>query len=227
MVKRRIRTRERGVAVFVVVLVITLLTAVGLFAARAASLANVAAGNDRQGVQTLYFADYAGRAAITHLGAGDASLFVAKMQTSTDQCEVNRLAPTTTRLPCFKIYNTEIENQIGNGFRMIQPQTALTAGSFGPALHFNATNDASQLNYGLDGAFVVELTEPFDGLPPPGFSVADTQFRAVRVTLTAYAQIRTLPGGTTGTNWCSEINSSNAASIQAVRAHVTLPMVTR
>jgi hypothetical protein len=52
------RGRERGAAVFVVVLLISMLLGIGLFAARSASLATAASGHARQMTQSQYLAEY-------------------------------------------------------------------------------------------------------------------------------------------------------------------------
>ena len=52
------RQNQRGAAVFIVVMVITLLTAVGMFAARSASLVDVASGYGRNAMQTQYVSEY-------------------------------------------------------------------------------------------------------------------------------------------------------------------------
>ncbi|MGE3670104.1 MAG: PilX N-terminal domain-containing pilus assembly protein, partial [Polyangiaceae bacterium] len=69
----RRRADERGAALFIVVLVITLLTAIGIFAARSASLVDVASGYDRQAIQTEYIAEYGIRGATTRLANGEGS----------------------------------------------------------------------------------------------------------------------------------------------------------
>ncbi len=69
---RRSRRSERGASVFIVLLVITLLTAIGIFSARSASLVDQAAGYDRQLVQTQYVPELAGRAVGAELGDGGA-----------------------------------------------------------------------------------------------------------------------------------------------------------
>jgi hypothetical protein len=54
----RARRGQRGAAVFLVILVITLLGAMGVFASRAAGLTEAAAGYDRSGEQAEYLAQY-------------------------------------------------------------------------------------------------------------------------------------------------------------------------
>ncbi len=52
------RSRERGAALFVVVLLITMLLGIGVYAARSATLATSASGHGRQMIQTQYVAQY-------------------------------------------------------------------------------------------------------------------------------------------------------------------------
>ncbi|XXT22519.1 hypothetical protein WME94_13270 [Sorangium sp. So ce429] len=65
--RSRRRSRERGAAVFIVVLVITMLTAIGLFAAHAATLSTIASGHQRRMTQTHYLAEYAMQLALAEI----------------------------------------------------------------------------------------------------------------------------------------------------------------
>ncbi|WP_437817327.1 hypothetical protein [Sorangium sp. So ce1078] len=67
LARSRRRSRERGAAVFIVVLVITMLTAIGLFAAHAATLSTIASGHERRMTQTHYLAEYAMQLAIADI----------------------------------------------------------------------------------------------------------------------------------------------------------------
>ena len=72
----RDRASERGAAIFIVVAVLTLLSAIGIFAARAATLAEQASGYDRQNTQNHYVSEYALMAAATELGGPRAGRYV-------------------------------------------------------------------------------------------------------------------------------------------------------
>lgn len=52
------RKRERGAAIFVVVLLVTMLLGIGIFASRSASLATATSGHERQMTQAQYMAEY-------------------------------------------------------------------------------------------------------------------------------------------------------------------------
>lgn len=224
------RRSERGAAVFIVLLVITLLTAVGIFAARSASLVDQAAGFNRQLVQTQYLTDYAGRSVSAELGDGAAKSYLDKVVAGTDTCQSNENVLALTAgapIPCYKLYISEIASRVSNktGTAVLDKQTVGAAGSLGPK--FGAAGPGNA----LEGVFVVEMTEPYESVPNPGSEVGGLQanaFRDVQLTLTAFGQIRPLDPGGVGTDpWCAVNASSTAASVSALRAHVTLRNVPR
>ncbi|WP_437613244.1 hypothetical protein WMF20_11555 [Sorangium sp. So ce834] len=65
--RSRRRARERGAAVFIVVLVITMLMAIGLFAANVATLSTIATGHERRMTQTHYLTEYAMQLALAEI----------------------------------------------------------------------------------------------------------------------------------------------------------------
>jgi hypothetical protein len=228
------RAQERGAAIFIVVMVIALLTAVGLFAARAASLTDTAAGFDRQSLQTLALAEYAGKAGTAQIGSTPSG-YINMIWNSQDQCEVNRritdpalLGAGITRVGCYNIYSDEILNAVKNGPLkvpdLLDPQTSSNPGSLGPVLP-SSPNASGAPNSFLDGVFKVELTDAFQKLPPARMDQAANQFRAYQITLTAFAQIRNLsaqPAAGSANLWCSANFTSTSANVQAVRAFVTV-----
>lgn len=227
---RRQRRSERGASVFIVLLVITLLTAIGIFSARSASMVDQAAGFDRQLVQTQFLTEFAGRAVSAELGDGAAKSYLDKVQLGSDVCETNKnVLPLAagTPIPCYKLYISEIADRVNakSGTTLIENQTVATSGSLGPKLGVAGMASAAE------GVFVVEMTEPFETVPNPGSEAGGQQnnaFRDVQVTLTAFGQIRPLDAGGLGTDpWCAVSASSTAASVAALRAHVTLKNVHR
>jgi hypothetical protein len=231
---RQPRARERGAAIFIVVMVIALLTAVGLFAARAASLTDVAAGFDRQSLQTLALAEYAGKAGTAQIGATPSG-YIGMIRKSTDQCEVNRritdpslLGPGITRVDCYNIYSDEIQNAVATGplgvSDLLEPQTATDPGSLGPVLPTSPSASGAPNSF-LDGIFKVELTDAYQKLPPARMDQNASQYKAYQITLTAFAQIRNLsaqPAAGTANPWCTTNLTSTSANVQAVRAFVTV-----
>src|SRR4051794_8708571 len=71
------RSSERGAALFVVVLVVTLLTAIGVFAMHATSLAQLSAGYSRRAAAALYLAEMAANLRVATI-ADDGADFYAK-----------------------------------------------------------------------------------------------------------------------------------------------------
>lgn len=231
MVRRRHRDRQRGAAVFIVVMVITLLTAIGVFAIRSSSLVDQAAGYDRQGLQTAYLTEYAGRAVTTELGDGAAKSYLDRIVVGTDECQANKnvvpLDPTRP-VPCYKLYISEIAGRVQNNFStstVLDKQAPTAAGSLGGPT--GAAGDQTA----IEGVFVVEMTEPYESIPNPGSEQAANAanaFRDVQVTLTALAQVRPIDTTGVGTDpWCSVAASSTSASVSGLRAHVTLKNVPR
>lgn len=214
--RRRPRRDERGAAVFIVVMVITLLTAIGIFAARSASMVDMAAGYDRQASQTRYLSEYGTLAAIAQLGSGSAQAYVDQMDRGTDECRANLGLPVDPPQPCYKIFKSELEmvtSAVSNESLLEASSPDLTeSGSFG--------HHAKVL-----GDFVVELTDKGPtGAPVAGTDVGGTgtRFGYVKVALTATAQIRPQDGDAT----CSE-GSAAVAGQQSMRAHAIVGPVQR
>lgn len=220
---------------FIVVLVITLLTAIGIFAVRSTSLVSSAVGFHRQATQTALLTEYAGRAVTTELGDGAAKTYLDQVGQGADVCDSNNnlvlsdLDPTITApTPCYKLYISEISDRVGNltGTSVLSDATAITGGSLGPA--FGAAGQATS----SEGVFVVEMIEPAESVPTAGSAQGGNNpansFRDVSLTLTAFAQIRPFDTTLSGTDpWCAPNNLSASASVSALRAHVTLKNVPR
>lgn len=218
------RNQQRGAAVFIVVMVLTLLTAIGIFAIRSASLVTVASGHLRQEAQTAHFGEYALRAAISEVGAPDLTTYYVMERTSRnraqDSCLVNRgLEAAGISSPCTKLGPGEIEQSIQKNFAgetLIVPQTPTTDGSLGPRLGTVADPTAT-----LEGVFSEELHDVFRAPGTlVGLDVAKQQFVPMNLTITGYAQIRTAAPGAAGQ--CPAASMGPTASLQAVRAFLTV-----
>jgi len=234
---------ERGATIFVVLLVLTLLSAVGIFAVRAATQVTIAAGNNRQATQALLFAEGAGALAVAELGGPKATLYVDLTYTSADalneQCQVNAnlyrnkaaLGAEYFPPPCYRLFSNEVAAHVaeaaGAAAVLYEPQEANSPGSFGPALGENADQllGGTAVNAGREGHFLVELTDAYEGTPPAGFNVDDSSYRSVTLTLNVFSQVRSRPNAAFSALWCGSQASATTASLQAVRATVTLPMV--
>ncbi|MCC6903378.1 MAG: hypothetical protein IT377_30675 [Polyangiaceae bacterium] len=216
---------------FVVVLAITLLTAIGVFALRNASLVEQAAGYDRQASQTLYLTEYAARSVAAEVGSGAGRTYIDKVATGTDTCyankqlDANALDPNISYLPCYKLFYADIGQRVDKQFsnqKLLDQQSNAAPGSLGPQL------DNSGVMKPMEGVFVVEMTDPAESTPTAGSALGGNNpantFRDVQLTFTAFAQIRQFdPGGA----WCSNESLSTSASVTSLRSHVTLRNVPR
>jgi hypothetical protein len=219
---RLVRRGERGAAVFIVVMVITLLTAIGVFAARSASLVDMATGYDRQATQARLVSEYAGRLTASELGTGSARAYLDRFTAGIDRCASNMnvtLTRTGSPIPC-KVLSaddlTTLVQQRFTGQTLFGAQSTTAGGSLGPQL-------ATATSTGSEGIVRVEIIDAFSGETAPG-SPANGGFMDVQFTLTAYAQVRNATGSTA---WCGSSASSTSASVQSLRAHVTVPNVAR
>lgn len=205
------RSDERGAALFVVVMVITLLAAIGIFSARAASMVDVASGYNRQSVQTQYIAEYGLRGVTARLARGEADAIVSEMANGIDDCRATaNLAAALgggQRPGCYKLFMSEVASAFDE--TLLEAPTETAPGSLGPPAP--STNQVA-------GNFVVELTEHTKAPGAlPGFQVdgQNQSFQLVRITLTSQGEIRPFSASTT----CDE-TSSRSAGNSFVRSHV-------
>lgn len=226
----RIRKRhvaDRGTTVFVVVLVVTLLTAVGLFAARVTGSVDSATGYTRQSAQAKALALFAGQMSAAVL-ANDkdsiaAQMDLAKSSAANTQCPTNRYLPN---VEC-AVRNQDDLNRVstrslGPVTNILIPQSESVHGSLGPR-----TSVASLK--GLEGNLRAEYFERVAAPPLAGFSKGSNDAGAsptFEYGVTASAQIRPLLRTVTaGANspWCSPDAEASNANVQTLRMYVTVP----
>jgi hypothetical protein len=175
-----LKRRQRGNAVFIVLLAISLLTAVGMYSMRAASLTYLAVGYNRQSTQAGYIAEFAARSVAAEM-AGNEQHYYQYISSGTDDCRANRefKALTGARGTCYKLQSSEIQSRF--------------------AAHFSASVTENSAPFllgtlsegGVLGAFVVEFTDlARAGTPIAGEDVGADQFKHMQVLLTATAQVR-------------------------------------
>jgi hypothetical protein len=180
------RAGERGAAIFIVVMVLTMLTGIGVFAIRAASLAEAASGYDRQNMQNHYVGEYGLLGAVTELSTARRDWYFTKMSEGKERCLANNgVVSSVTKVPCFPIHASEVQAGVYSNFSgrpLFEPATTAagvtTPGSLGPS--------------GLDGDFRVEMTDPGPvGLPVAGTDVGGTSaWKYYQVTLSSVGQVR-------------------------------------
>jgi hypothetical protein len=223
---RRSRARlrsQRGAAVFIVVMVLTLLTAVGIFAVRSASMADAAAGFDREGAQASLIAEYGISATSAYLGTGIASAIIGNMAKPplgfiTPFCESNGRAPPPAAPPspdpgppsCFRV---DDQNNLAPSFAAASNGTVFApSNAASPA--FPSSTSSLNVNETTDAKFIVEVTDArSSGMPPTGSSL-NTQVMYL-VTLTAVAQVRPVTACATGTSTPSAAQTAVRAVISA------------
>jgi hypothetical protein len=220
-VTRRARLQgQRGAAVFIVVMVLTLLTAMGIFAVRSASMADVAAGFDREGAQASLVAQYGVSATAALLGTQGLADTVVHLMESTNNpnwkpptCDSNVILPAVANPNCFKFDSTTAGN-INTSF-IASSNESIFAPSNAAAPQYGASSTSSlNANELTDAAFVVELTEARSlGLPAAGSDLNNQVLH--QVTITSIAQVRPVAACATGTT------TPNAAQT-AVRSIITV-----
>lgn len=196
------RQEQRGTAVFMVVMVITLVSAIGVFSMRSASLVDLASGFNRQNVQAAFMAEYAARAAATYLGDNEG------LVESTDQVAgcAPELIASNPDAPCLVLKTSLLAETFAD--------SAPIAFSDGlPGLLSLPGNPTS-----IQAEFVTELVEPgpANAMASPGFATGEFK----QITLTSIARVYPTDAGLGGV--CSP-GARGAVSQQTVRAHVIVP----
>jgi hypothetical protein len=198
------RHAERGAAVFVVVLVLTLISAIGVFSMRSAGVVDLASGFNRQSVQSGAMAEFGARAAATYLGTNKALV----QNTSRISGCSDRFQAANPLASCIPL-RPSLLNDV---FAASAPDTLV---------------DGLAGRLSLDGSptavraeFAIELTDAAaaNQRQGAGNTGGDDTFS---VTLTSIAKVYPTDGSNPSA--CSP-GSGRALSQQSMRAHVTVPM---
>jgi hypothetical protein len=215
------RAGERGAAVFVVVLVITLLMGIGLFASRSSALATSAAGYERQMTQTHYLTEYAMLNATAELSTTGASASLQMATTLATAVANNCPAEVTVMFPtCYIFGYTELQQDIQNGNLLLLPTVAPVPGSLGPG----GLNGAGL--GGIRADIHVQMTDVGPAPPIAGMQMNPGAVSAgyCSVTLSAHGLIWPSPGNGSG-----QMNAQDAAhddmtasSVEDLRAHLVV-----
>jgi hypothetical protein len=211
--KLRRRRAQRGAAVFMVVMMITMLMGIGLFAARSATLSTAASGFERQMTQTHYVTQYGILSTAAELSSSRRAAYIKQMSASPDAaCSSGVLAAKVSNYTCYRFGYADLQQmmQVGNaGQTFIVPAntSAKTPGSLGVA--------------DLEADWLVEMSDLAPATPPvPGMdltSAGAANIRYMVVTLTATGQVRPRSSGATAT-----LPSAITASIETTRAHLVV-----
>jgi len=212
------RQHERGAAVFIVVMVVTLLTAVGVYAIRSASLVDVASGYNRQSLQTEYVTDYGVLLTAHELSTQAASAYTNVAQSGTDDCQAtSAVNASVVGAPfCYAFQSEELAQRFDSSAGLFDESDGLPGTVVDP---IGADADDAE---NLEARFVVEMTEAFQTGNVRGADLTSNQLVPVQVTLTARGFVNP-PRADAAV--CED--AAAAGGIQEVRSHVVLPAVPR
>jgi hypothetical protein len=201
--RARVRRRERGAAVFLVVMVLTLVSAIGVFSMRSAGLVDLATGYSRQSVQASFVAEYAARATATYLESHPALVSSTARVPGCAQA----LQDIDESAPCM-VFKTSLlaESLVGTAPRAFEDGV-------------NGQLNQPDAPSAIEAEFVTEMSEPSMAsvAASPGF----TSGLHKQVTFTTIARVYPTVGAVTGV--CSTA-ASGTVSQQTVRAHVIVPL---
>ncbi len=203
----RAARRERGAAVMLVVLILTMLMGIGLFAARTAQLSVGASGYDRQMTQTHYITQYGMLAATSELSVRPSS-YVALMAGDVPgfsqpdpTCQNGLFNPTNLpNYTCARIGFQDVQAILGAPLLPATPGTALGNGNI-------------EADWLVEMSNLAPVPKPVAGMSQNPEATNDLKF--VVVTLTATGQVRPINAGPTG-----PLTQAASASIETQRARV-------
>ena len=178
----RRRADERGAALFVVVLVVTLLTAVGVFAMHATSLAQLTSGYSRRAATTFYLGELAMNLRVATIG-DDTSTYLQLKQAGTNCYASVQLNPLLmANAPDFCVVMTrDYAAQLATN-----DNTSLASD---PEGFFGALNRPdSPLDQAVGASIRVESTDHRQAGKIPGFDLSSTT-QIMEDTLTVSASL--------------------------------------
>jgi hypothetical protein len=203
---------ERGTTVLVVVLVTTLITAIGIFAVRNVTQIDQAVGYSRQSAQTVALAELGTTAAMAEVADTGTRYSTEMSRRATDdalspafRCGAN--VGFLEGATCYPLAQGRIEANTTShgGETLLEPTVASgDTGSFGPLA-------------GTTGSVVIELTEKRPtNIPIPGTKAGDSAFD---VTVTTTGIVSPI---TSTSDPCGD-NISGMTVKKVMRAHVIIP----
>jgi hypothetical protein len=213
--KRRLaRKSERGTTVLVVVMVTTLVTAIGVLAVRNASLIDQAVGYSRQSSQTAALAELGTTVTVAEFGANKASALVNQMDIAPEKCVANKDPDDGPYRPCYRLFKQDLEFSMQAGLNqplLVDTVAGSETGSFGPT--------SSSF-----GDVFVEITEKGPtGRPVAGTDIGGTgmELKYARVTLTTTGEVRPRAPAGGDDNICNA-GIAAVASKKVMRARVVV-----
>jgi hypothetical protein len=202
---RRAR-EERGAAVFVVIMAITILTAVGLFAAHSATLVDEAAGYNRLARQTQQLAELGTVTAAAELSAGAADEYRRIMMSGKQTCVANA---GVAGKPCYHFDYATL-----NAKTKTLANESLSKDPTGTVENVIARGD-------VRGDFIVELTDPGQPGPVPGMGDDQVYIQVVGTT-TAYVRPVGVPACSDSSVTETGTGNASVTAMQSMRAHLLI-----
>jgi len=224
---RRSRAAERGATIFIVLLVLTVLTAVGVISSRIAGLNQRSAGYDRQATQTGYVADYALLASLDEMnwGTTGAKPYYDLMMRGTESCTSNQYVDSGVEggMPCYKIFKGEIQSRLqqsGSSVVLFD----YDGGSLGPG---PAYDPGKSQPGNAQPDWVVELTDPGPAGPVAGTDQGGTGIagKYVQMTVTGVGQVRPRSAGQAACGSADDKAAAMSAGTKTTRAIARVPIL--
>jgi Tfp pilus assembly protein PilX len=201
--RSRRRRSQGGAAVFLVVMVMTIIAAIGVFSMRSASLVDKATGYSRQSIQATAMAEYAARTSATYL---ESNPELASATTHVSRCEP-ALEAIDADAPC-TVFKSSMLGLALMASSPSSPENGMTG-------FMSLPGDPTQ----IATEFVTEMSEPSIAsvTASPGFTAGLFQ----QVTFTSIARV--FPTSGSDISVCSPA-ARGTVSQQTVRAHVIVPL---
>jgi len=191
-------------AVFLVVLVLTMVTAIGIFSMRSASLVDLASGFNRQNIQATLIAEYGARSAATWLGPNKEQVLASDLQA----CNQALMAANPDYARCVPVKDT----------MLAQTFTASAPLGFNDGL-MGMLSLPTGSGQQLRAEVLSELTEAGDA---PAAARPGSPAGGLRE-LTVTTKARVFPTTTGSTAICSD-GARGVLSQQMLRTHVIVQM---
>jgi len=184
--KRRLAHEdERGASLFIVLMVLMILTAIGTFAATNARFETQTAGFERQRTITHEVTNFGGFTAMQELGS-KAGAYANQVKisgnvdpTKKETCGANAgLGTTAAPYPCYHLYIADVQNGSGFGTGLISPPDPASGvpGSLGLG-----SISSTGVKSGLNGAYVAEVTEIYESVRPiAGYQASEDGLKAMK-----------------------------------------------
>jgi len=211
LARRRSRRGERGAAIFIVLLVVSLMSALGMYAVRSASLADLASGYNRQQVQTHYVADYAVSALSADIST-EPNKHSQNMEKGKGCLGYEKLSTPSCARYSLSDLQTVVKNVSKSGdHKILSASTSTVAGSL------------SQPGVYLEGDMKIEMTDKHPAWPPVQGNQVNSVgggsiLTYVMVTISAEGMVR--PKQNTAGTW--DTASATAAGVELSRANVIM-----